>query len=100
MLRSVLVATDFSPASERAAARATPYQGRAVIEQARAASPKIDIVARTHSEVERTYLERQGVALALIGERELALGLARHALIRMGCAEEKAAATVQSLRQH
>jgi CPA2 family monovalent cation:H+ antiporter-2 len=75
-----------------------PYQARAIVERARAANPNIEIMARTHSETERNYLEHHGVARALVGERELALALARHALTRMGCAEADATATIEALR--
>jgi hypothetical protein len=35
---------------------------------------------RTHSEAELRYLEQAGVGLAVMGERELAIGMARYAL--------------------
>jgi len=76
-----------------------PFQSRAMIDLASEASPKIDTVARTHSEDERDYLERHGVGLALIGERELALGMAHYALLRMGCEEKRADATVDAIRR-
>ncbi|HJR65636.1 MAG TPA: YbaL family putative K(+) efflux transporter [Gemmatimonadaceae bacterium] len=76
-----------------------PFQSRAMIDLAREANPKIDTVARTHSENERDYLERHGVGLALIGERELALGMAHYALLRMGCEEKRADATVDAIRR-
>jgi monovalent cation:H+ antiporter-2, CPA2 family len=76
-----------------------PFQARAMIELARTSNPGIDTVARTHSEDERTYLERHGVGLALIGERELALGMAHYALLRLGCEEKRADATVDAIRR-
>jgi CPA2 family monovalent cation:H+ antiporter-2 len=76
-----------------------PYQARAIIDLARSANPAIDTVARTHSESERAYLERHGVGLALIGERELALGMARYALVSMGSGEDEADATVDAIRR-
>ncbi len=76
-----------------------PFQSRAMIDLAREANPTIDTVARTHSENERDYLERHGVGLALIGERELALGMAHYALLRMGCEEKRADATVDAIRR-
>jgi CPA2 family monovalent cation:H+ antiporter-2 len=57
-----------------------PFQGRAVIELARRANPAIESVARTHSDEERAYLERSGAGRAFIGERELAVTMARYAL--------------------
>jgi CPA2 family monovalent cation:H+ antiporter-2 len=76
-----------------------PYQTRAIIEQARVVNPIIDTVARTHSESERAYLERHGVGRALIGEHELALGLAHYALMSMGCDEDQADATIDAIRR-
>jgi monovalent cation:H+ antiporter-2, CPA2 family len=76
-----------------------PYQARAIIDIARADNPAIEIAVRSHSEAERTYLERHGAGLALIGEHELALGLAHHALLRMGRAEQQADAAVDELRR-
>jgi len=76
-----------------------PFQARAVVEAARAANPAIETVVRAHSEDERAWLEEHGVGLALIGERELALGLAQYALVHMGCGEEEAHATVDAMRE-
>jgi monovalent cation:H+ antiporter-2, CPA2 family len=57
-----------------------PFQARAVVEQARRMNSAIVSVVRTHSEEERAYLERAGVGLAVMGERELARTMARYAL--------------------
>ena len=57
-----------------------PFQARAVLEQARRLNPSIASVVRTHSEEERAYLERAGVTMAVMGERELARTMARYAL--------------------
>jgi len=45
-----------------------------------------------------TYLERQGVGMAVMGERELALGMAEYALRSLGLSEDKARLVVQDLR--
>jgi CPA2 family monovalent cation:H+ antiporter-2 len=63
-----------------------PYQARAIIQQARRVNPTIDSVVRTHSEGERARLERDGVGMAVLGEHELALTMARHALTICGAA--------------
>ena len=57
-----------------------PFQARAIVEQARRLNPEIASVVRTHSAEERAYLERAGVGHAVMGERELALAMARYAL--------------------
>jgi CPA2 family monovalent cation:H+ antiporter-2 len=61
-----------------------PFQARAIVEQARRLNPSISSVVRTHSEEERAYLERAGVGLAVMGERELARTMARYALEALG----------------
>jgi CPA2 family monovalent cation:H+ antiporter-2 len=57
-----------------------PFKARAIISAARRANPAIDTVVRTHSDDERTYLERLNVGLAVMGEREMAQAMARYAL--------------------
>jgi CPA2 family monovalent cation:H+ antiporter-2 len=61
-----------------------PFQARAVVDLARRINPSIASVVRTHSEEERAYLERAGVGLAVMGERELARTMARYALQAAG----------------
>ena len=56
------------------------FQARAAIELARRVQPEIDIVVRTHSDSERTYLEGKNVGKAVMGEHELAEAMARYAL--------------------
>jgi monovalent cation:H+ antiporter-2, CPA2 family len=70
---------------------ATPegYQTRRVIELAPTLNPDIDTAVRTHSETEVVHLERQGVGIAIVGERELAFGLMEHALRSLGNPRER-----------
>jgi CPA2 family monovalent cation:H+ antiporter-2 len=79
---------------------ATPegYQTRQIIELARQINPKIDTAVRTHSESEVAYLERQGVGVAIMGERELAFGLMEYALRSLGVSQYKTQVIVQNLR--
>lgn len=79
---------------------ATPqgYQTRRVLDLARRINPSIDTAVRTHSEAEVAHLERQGVGLAIMGERELALGLMNYALRSFGSSDDKARAVVQGVR--
>ena len=79
---------------------ATPegYQTRRIIERVRALNPKIDTAVRTHNESEVAHLERQGVGVAIMGERELAFGLMDYALRSLGTSDEKARLVVQGLR--
>jgi CPA2 family monovalent cation:H+ antiporter-2 len=80
---------------------ATPdaYESRAILERAKAVNPALDVVVRTHSDAERDYLERAGAGMALVGERELALGLAHYALTSTGCSEDRADDIIQALRR-
>jgi CPA2 family monovalent cation:H+ antiporter-2 len=71
---------------------------RRTIELARALNSRIDIAVRTDSEAEVAHLERQGVGLAIMGERELAFGLMDYALRSLGFSEGKARSIVQDLR--
>lgn len=94
----VLVAAHVGRARLLVIAAPDPYQARAILDLARAANPRIEAVARTHSEPERDYLEQHGVGLALVGEHELALGLAHHTLQRMGCTDDEADEAVEAIR--
>jgi CPA2 family monovalent cation:H+ antiporter-2 len=74
------------------------FQARRILDVARRANPRIDTVARAHADGEMSYLERQGVGMAVMGERELALGMADYALRSLGLSEDKARRVVQGLR--
>ena len=74
-----------------------PYHARHVITMARARNPTIDIVVRTHSDEEQQLFERLG-AKSLMGERELAFGMAYHSLRALGCDDDRADDIVNQLR--
>ncbi len=74
------------------------FQARRILELARRANPRIDTVVRAHSEAELAYLERQGVGLAVMGERELALGMMDYALRSLGLPQDQARLIVQGFR--
>ncbi len=46
----------------------------------------------------QAYLERLGVGLAVMGERELAFGMARYALHGLGLEAEQAETSVRAMR--
>ncbi|MGV3709358.1 MAG: cation:proton antiporter [Gemmatimonas sp.] len=75
-----------------------PYHARHVIELVRKKNPKIDIVVRTHSDTEQEMFEALGVSKALMGERELAFGMAYHALRSLGYDDDRADVVVTGLR--
>jgi len=74
------------------------FHARRIIEIARRVNSRIDIVARTHSEAEQRYLEKQGVSMAVMGERELALGMTRYALRSLGVDPDQVDVIVQAIR--
>ena len=80
---------------------ATPggFQAQRIIELARAINPRIDTVVRTHSESEIAQLERQGVGLAVMAEREIALRMLEYALQSLGFSEEKARSAAEGVRK-
>lgn len=75
-----------------------PYHARHVIELARAKNPDIDIIVRTHADLELEFFERLGVQKTLMGERELAFGMAYHSLRSVGCDDDRADDVIQALR--
>jgi CPA2 family monovalent cation:H+ antiporter-2 len=75
------------------------YAARRVLELARGLNPDIDTVVRTHSEIELAHLEAEGVGLAVLAERELALGMMGYALRSLGLSEGEARLFVQSSRR-
>jgi CPA2 family monovalent cation:H+ antiporter-2 len=58
------------------------YQARAILALAFQLNPGVEVLVRTHSDAERSFLEEMGAARALVGERELAVSLTREALRR------------------
>jgi K+:H+ antiporter len=60
------------------------FDVRKAIEIARPLRPDLEIVARAHSVEEAELLRRERAAHVLIGEHELALGMARHVLEQIG----------------
>ncbi|HYW49354.1 MAG TPA: cation:proton antiporter, partial [Gemmatimonadaceae bacterium] len=65
-----------------------PYHARHIISMARSRNPGIEIIVRTHSDEEQTLFERLGVSRAMMGERELAFGMAYHSLRSLGCDDD------------
>ena len=65
---------------------ATPdtFDVRMVVETARTLNPSIEVMVRTHGEDEARMLRREGMGTVFMGEDELARGMARHLLGRMG----------------
>src|SRR5688572_12381447 len=80
------VAPDLLQATNAVAARwlisAIPnaLESGSVIEQARALNPKLQIIARAHSDEEVEHLTQYGANLVIMGEREIARGIANYVL--------------------
>ncbi|HEX8723843.1 MAG TPA: cation:proton antiporter [Gemmatimonadaceae bacterium] len=75
------------------------FQTRAILNLARQLNPAIDTVVRTHSAAEQVQLEQFGVGAAVVGERELALGMSRYALRTWGVDAADTEAVLQTLRE-
>jgi monovalent cation:H+ antiporter-2, CPA2 family len=72
---------------------------RQAIDYARSRNPRIDIVARAHSEAEGQYLRQRGVDRVVVPEREIANELIRHTMHRFGVSEREIAAILQRRRE-
>ena len=71
---------------------------RQAVAYARARNPRVEIVARAHSEAEEAELRRLGVSRVVVAEREVGNELVRHALRRFGVSDREAAAIIESRR--
>jgi CPA2 family monovalent cation:H+ antiporter-2 len=72
---------------------------RRVIELARHANPRIDVVVRTHSDEEADWLGGKELGLVVMSERETALGIAEYALHRFAVDADAVWKTLESLRK-
>ncbi|TCZ63671.1 cation:proton antiporter [Roseicella aquatilis] len=89
------------PETARLVVLALPDAGEAcrVLDLIRAVNPAIQAAARAHDDADMAVLLAEtGVELAVMGEREIALGIADFTLRRLGVATEDAQATVDALR--
>jgi CPA2 family monovalent cation:H+ antiporter-2 len=74
------------------------FQARAILALVRRLNPDAEVLVRTHSDEERDFLEAHGAERALVGERELAVSLTRHALRRYDVAHDMEAVAARTLR--
>ncbi|HEY2890004.1 MAG TPA: YbaL family putative K(+) efflux transporter [Dongiaceae bacterium] len=56
------------------------FEAGEIVEQARAANPTLEILARAHSDAEIDYLKGFGADFIIMGEREIALAMIGHLL--------------------
>ncbi len=81
---SVLNAAGVSRARLLVIASPDSYQSRNILELARRANPQIQTIIRTHTEEDLELLQRKGVTLAVMGERELGRRMSEQALRCLG----------------
>ena len=74
------------------------YHTQGIIELARGLNPDIEIAVRANSESEVAALAKQGVGLAIMGEREVAFGLMDYALRRLGTSANTTQVFIQTMR--
>ena len=67
-----------------------PFENGNLIEQARAANPDLEIIARAHSDEEVEHLTKFGANLIIMGEREIARGITEHIARSLGQASAAA----------
>lgn len=75
-----------------------PVVARRIVEHARRANRRVNIVARTHSGAESSVLGRLGADEVVLAELEVALEMARHTLRRFGVSPLEAQGFLQGLR--
>jgi CPA2 family monovalent cation:H+ antiporter-2 len=71
---------------------------RQAIVYARARNPRVEVVARAHSEAEAVELRQLGAMRIVVAERELGNQLVRHALRRFGVSDREVAAILDARR--
>ncbi|TIR41586.1 MAG: Kef family K(+) transporter [Mesorhizobium sp.] len=76
-----------------------PFESGNLIEHAHAINPKLEIIARAHSDAEVDYLKKFGADLIIMGEREIARGISDHILSRIDVPAAPVADQGQNARQ-
>jgi CPA2 family monovalent cation:H+ antiporter-2 len=76
-----------------------PFESGNLIEQAHAINPKLEIIARVHSDAEVDYLKKFGADLIIMGEREIARAISDHILSRIDVPAAPVADQNQNARQ-
>jgi CPA2 family monovalent cation:H+ antiporter-2 len=72
---------------------------RQAVTYARGRNPRIEVVARAHSDAEEADLRRLGASRVVVAERELGNELIRHALRRFGVSDREVAAILELRRR-
>jgi CPA2 family monovalent cation:H+ antiporter-2 len=96
---SVLDEARIGEASTLIVAVPDPLAAHQAVEYAHRHNPRIEIIARAHSESEEALLRRHGVSRVVVAERQVGNELVRHALARFGVSEAEIAAILQRRRE-
>ncbi|HEV2612620.1 MAG TPA: YbaL family putative K(+) efflux transporter [Noviherbaspirillum sp.] len=80
---AILIQAHIAKASFLVIATPDTFHVRSMIEIARALNPDIQTIVRTHSEEEAALLRRENAGHILMGEHELAKGMAAHVIARL-----------------
>jgi CPA2 family monovalent cation:H+ antiporter-2 len=86
----VLLAANLREAKLLLVAIPNGFEAGQIVEQARAANPDIDIVARAHFDAEVDYLSKLGANVVIMGEREIARSMADYARTKIQTATSPA----------
>jgi CPA2 family monovalent cation:H+ antiporter-2 len=81
---AVLIQSHVARASMLVIATPDTFDVRRMVQVARKLNPAIETVVRTHSDEEAALLTRENIGTVFMGEHELALGMSRYVLARMG----------------
>jgi monovalent cation:H+ antiporter-2, CPA2 family len=84
----VVAAANLAKARSLLVAIPDAFEAGQIVEQGRAANPRLEIIARSHSDEEVEYLGRCGADLIIMGENEIARRMVERALGRQAATPE------------
>lgn len=76
-----------------------PMAARLAIDRARRINPRLDVVARVHSDFELDFLQGRGASVLIQPELEASIEMARHTLCRLGLPEDKVQEFISAWRE-
>jgi CPA2 family monovalent cation:H+ antiporter-2 len=97
--RGVLDRAPLDRATVLVVALPDPVATRLVVDTARRTHARLPIVARTHSQAERSILRRLGATVVVVGEVELALEMTRFTLRQFGVSGPELVSLIEGLRR-
>lgn len=97
--REVLDRAQLDRATVLVVAVPDPVSTRFVVDTVRRAYPRLPIVARTHSQLERAVLRQLGATVVVVGEVELALEMTRFTLRQFGVSGPELISLIEGLRR-